>query len=145
DRLQLAYIAGVAETEARRLKRADIDVDALTPALRRIMDRRRAESISGERAAVVLPKEMLELWGVRSALLLPLLSGDRTIGLAVLTEPAEVREFPEDQVRQAQTIAYMAAVAVEQAQTIEEERDTLRILAESFLGRPPERPGVEVA
>lgn len=139
------YVTGVNEEERRRLLGADIGLDELTPLLRRILDGGRATAVSDTSTEMLLPGPTLERWGVHSSLLLPLQSGGRIIGMAALSEPLQPREFSDDQVRQAQTIAYMAAVAIQQAQTIEEERDTLRILAESFLGKPPTRPEIEVA
>lgn len=134
-----------AEPEQRRLLRTDIDLDDASPALRRILNSGRATAVADAQQARLLRPETLEEWGIQSALLLPLQVGGRGVGLAMLQEPFQTRAFSEDQVRQTQTIAYMASVAIQQAQTIEEERDTLRILAESFLGKPPQRPDLQVA
>ncbi len=139
------HAEGIETDQKRRLMRAEVPLGELPDAIRRILESGDATVVPDARSAGLLPDYLIERWGVQSALLLPFQSGGKLIGAALLSEPFEARRFTEDQIRQAQTIAYLSAVAIQQAKTIQEERNTLRTLAESFLSQPPKVEGVEIA
>jgi serine phosphatase RsbU (regulator of sigma subunit)/DNA-binding response OmpR family regulator len=145
DALVPAFHRNGVGDEPRRLAPLEIPLDEVFPPLRRILDSGRANVVPNVPHSGVFPESLVEHWEISTALLLPLQTGGRIIGLAALAEPAEQHQFSDDQIRQAQTIAYMAAVAIHQAQTIQEERDTLRTLVESFLTRPPVRDDISLA
>jgi len=145
DALVPAYITGMDADRQRRMKRMAIPLEEFSPALRRVLDSDNAVVIEDARAVELLPERDLELWGIRSALLTPLRSGGRSIGLAAVYEPGADCQFTDRQVRQAEVIAYVAAVALQQAKMIQEERDMARTLAESFLSKTPQLANVQVA
>src|SRR5438132_1610183 len=66
------------------------------------------------------------------------------IGVAWLDEPGEKREFTEQELRLGRMIAGQAAVAIENAQTFEQERTVASTLQQSFIPRTPiELPGYD--
>lgn len=92
----------------------------------------------------LLPPAVLDRWQGSAPLLIPLRWEGRPMGLVALGEPGRTT-WAEEQVRQARTVADTAATAIQQARTIQEERDMLTTLAQSFLSDPPSFPGLEIA
>ncbi|MGV3723221.1 MAG: PP2C family protein-serine/threonine phosphatase, partial [Actinomycetota bacterium] len=129
----------------RLLRRFDAPIQDLRAEVRRILASGRAPVADGSALAALLPAEILDGAGVRTALLLPLRFEGRAIGLISLDQPFVDRGFSDLQVRQATTVAFMSAGAIQQAKTIQEERHMARTLAESFLSTTPERRDVELA
>ncbi len=139
DDLVPAYMRGIPEEEQRKARRAPLSESTLPLTYRHILTAGRAAVLQAWPA----PEGEEPAWK-KPTLLLPLQSGGRLIGMVAVADP-EGGRFIEEQVRQAQTIAYIAAVSVQQGLTLKEERDTLRTLAESFLGKIPVMPGIEIA
>jgi serine phosphatase RsbU (regulator of sigma subunit)/DNA-binding response OmpR family regulator len=145
EALTPVYVTGLDEEQRRRLARAELTLDEVSSALAAILDSGKATPVADARSLGLIPEEFLDRWEVRHALLIPLRSGGRLVGVAAVAEPQGVREFSQDQIERAQTIANMAAVAVQQAKTIQEERETLQTLAHSFLTLPPVREDLKLA
>lgn len=143
--LRPAHAVGIEPEQKHRLMRAEVAFNELPPAILQALESGQARVIPDARLAGLLPEPLIERWGIKTALLLPFHSGGKLCGAALLSEPGRAKQFSDDQVRQAQTIAYLSAVAIQQAKTIQEERNTLSTLAESFLSVPPTIPGVEIA
>ncbi len=74
-----------------------------------------------------LPRHWIEPFGVKSVLVVPLVSKARVIGVMALDHVEEGQEFTEEQVNLAMAIAAQAAVAIENARLLEEERDSRRL------------------
>ena len=78
-----------------------------------------------------LPRRWIEPFGVRSVLIVPLISKEHVIGLIGLDHIEEGQAFTAEQVDMAVTIGTQAAVAIENAQLLETERQQ-RELAETL-------------
>jgi len=74
-----------------------------------------------------LPRHWIEPFGVKSLLIVPLVSKERVIGLMGLDHVEEGREFTAEQVNLAMAIAAQAAIAIENARLFGEERDSHRL------------------
>jgi len=145
DGMMFGGSVGLDARQERLLRRFDAPFQDLRPEVRRILASGRAMVADGGALAVLLPAEILDGSGVRTALLLPLRFEGRAIGLISLDQPFVDRSFSDLQVRQATTVAFMSAGAIQQAKTIQEERHMARTLAESFLSTTPNRLDVELA
>jgi GAF domain-containing protein/DNA-binding response OmpR family regulator len=71
-------------------------------------------------------KTFLESRGAQAALLLPMVTRGRTIGLATVWENEGARYFTSGEIAMAQTLTHQAAVAIENAQLFEETREQVR-------------------
>ena len=78
-----------------------------------------------------LPKPLIEPFGIRSVLLVPLVSKERVIGLMAFDRIEEGEDFTAEQVNLAMAIAAQATVAVENARLFEAERAQL-LLAQTL-------------
>lgn len=145
DSLSYAGSVGLDLRHERLLRRIEASFGELRPEVRRILASGRATVATGEALVSLLPDELLEQAGVRSVLLVPLRFEGRAIGLISLDQPYVERGFSDLQVRQATTVAFMSAGAIQQARTIQEERHMARTLAESFLSKTPQRTDVQLA
>jgi GAF domain-containing protein len=76
-----------------------------------------------------LPTHWIEPFGVKSVLIVPLISKERAIGLMALDHIEEGREFTAEQVDLAMAVATQAAVATENAQLFQNERKRASQLA----------------
>ncbi len=89
-----------------------------------------SQTVIGERRSVFiedvgmssLPSKWIEPFGVKSVLLVPLVSKERVVGAMALDQVEEHRRFTEAQVDLATAIASQAAVAIENARLYEETR-----------------------
>jgi serine phosphatase RsbU (regulator of sigma subunit)/CheY-like chemotaxis protein len=145
DSLMYAGSVNLDLRHERLLRRIEASFQELRPEVRRILESGRATVATGDALISLLPDELLEQAGVRSVLLVPLRFEGRAIGLISLDQPHIERGFSELQVRQATTVAFMSAGAIQQARTIQEERHMARTLAESFLSTTPVRTDVQLA
>ncbi|HVS03879.1 MAG TPA: SpoIIE family protein phosphatase [Thermoanaerobaculia bacterium] len=99
-------------------------------------------------------RESIILSGIRSIMAVPLLAGDRLLGLVYVDSPLEVRPFTRDDLQLLTTIASVAAVKVENTLLLEEriEADRLReqlskardIQVRLLPARPPAIPGYDI-
>jgi len=71
-------------------------------------------------------KEYLNESGIKSLLMVPLISQDKTIGLVELEDFDETRTFSEQEIVLAQMFSNQAAVALENARLFDETTETLR-------------------
>jgi PAS domain S-box-containing protein len=85
-----------------------------------------------------LPDAWVTPFGVRSLLIVPLVSRDRVLGAMALDHVEDGKRFEQDQINLAMTIGSQAAAAIENArlyeQTIEEKAKTEIVLQETFSG-----------
>lgn len=79
------------------------------------------------------------------ALYVPLVQRQRTVGLIILDDPGERREFGQREMELVRGIAAQAAVAFENARLFEAQRDIADQLQEALLVLPEELPGIEFA
>lgn len=70
---------------------------------------------------------------VKGLLVLPLTRRSRLVGLAILDNPGEFVDFDEEAVENARSLADLAAIAVENAQVFEKERNVAHALQTSLL------------
>ncbi len=75
--------------------------------------------------------------GIRTLLMLPLIAGDRVLGLVELIDEAEARDYTPDEIRLAQSLATQAAIAIENARLYEQAQQEIseRRRAEEALRR----------
>ncbi|MFQ6100423.1 MAG: GAF domain-containing protein [Anaerolineae bacterium] len=89
------------------------------PEAQRVIRERRPLFIP-DAPASSLPSRLIEPFGIKSVLLVPLVSKERVVGLMVLDRVEEGREFAAEQVDLAMAIAAQAAIAAENARLYEE-------------------------
>lgn len=146
DSLSCAHVLGVTDQRVQRvLQRVDAPMSELSQLIRETLDLGGTVQVAGEELQSLVAPNIWESLGITSSLLVPLRFEGRAIGLVSLDQPGVERRFSPRQVRQARLIADVSAGAIQQARTIQEERETLRTLAESFLTRPPRRPDLDLA
>jgi serine phosphatase RsbU (regulator of sigma subunit)/CheY-like chemotaxis protein len=132
-----------AEREARR--RFRIEPEEMGPRLKDALARNQIDFVPDARTGDLVTGELPHQWDMRSVLLLPMVSSGRAIGVVWVDQPGESRQFSTDQLRLAEAIAGQAAVAIENAQTFEQERSVASTLQQSFLPRTNiEIPGYDV-
>jgi PAS domain S-box-containing protein len=90
--------------------------------------------------------ELLRAVGLRSALIVPMRIGDRTLGALTLVSAESIRVFDSTDVAFAEQLAARAAVAIENARLYSERSLIARTLQQSLLPQKlPEIPGYELA
>jgi two-component system, NarL family, sensor histidine kinase DevS len=95
----------------------------------RIMERRRSERVDSTLEDVEVDQELARQMGLRSGLFVPMLVGDRAIGvIAAHNRRGADPRFTEDDLRLAETFAARASVAVDLADRVA--RDALRRVVE---------------
>ena len=78
-------------------------------------------------------KLMLAELGVKGFLALPLVWKDRLVGVATLDNPEKDADFDEEDIENARGLADLAAIAIENAQIYEKERNIAQSLQHSLL------------
>ena len=78
-------------------------------------------------------QEIFAGFDVKGLLALPLTRRSRLVGLAILDNPGEFVDFDEEAVENARSLADLAAIAVENAQVFEKERNVAHALQTSLL------------
>jgi PAS domain S-box-containing protein len=81
----------------------------------------------------------------RLALLVPLLRGERVLGLLAIDEPGRRLEFTGREIQVMEAIATQTAVAIENAQLYEDQRRIALTLQKQFIHPLPEIDGLELA
>ena len=76
--------------------------------------------------AGVLPEHWIETFHIRSGLILPLVRGQRRVGLMHLNNSESARSFAADDVELAQAIGVQLALVIDNARLVEETRSRLR-------------------
>jgi serine phosphatase RsbU (regulator of sigma subunit)/putative methionine-R-sulfoxide reductase with GAF domain len=153
DRLILQLARGVSPRRYRwlvernqRSRRARVlDLDDAGPALARFLADSTPTVVTDVVTVGILPANVARAWQIRSALLVPLQYEGRVTGVVALDGPAAERTYSDDQLRLASSLAYHAAVAIETAKIVEEERNIARKLQESFLSHETTVPHFELA
>ena len=84
-------------------------------------------------------------YALRRALYVPLVQRGELVGMIVLDDPGERREFDEREIQLVRGIAAQAAVAFENARLFEAQRSIADRLQEALLVLPEEMPGIEFA
>jgi len=93
-----------------------------------------------------IPHRYVEMFGLRSVLVLPLIVKDKAIGVITLGHTDNVHEFDGDQIAFAKSIASQAAIAIENARLYEGERYVADVLQRSFLPETiPQIPSTDTA
>jgi serine phosphatase RsbU (regulator of sigma subunit)/DNA-binding response OmpR family regulator len=138
-------LLGVSPEEGEAWRSLRIEKEQYGTALQAALDRGEPrvvpEATLPSLVHVKLPVEL----NLRSVLLLPMVLSRRVIGMAWLDQPGESPEFTGEQLRLGQLIAGQAAVAIENAQTFEQERNIASTLQQSFLPRASvEMPGFDI-
>jgi len=82
---------------------------------------------------------------IRHALYVPLVQRQDTVGMIVLDDPGDRREFSEREIELVRGIAAQAGVALENARLFEEQRRIADRLQEALLVLPDALPGLEFA
>lgn len=72
-------------------------------------------------------------FGVRGIIVLPLVRRQHLVGIATLDNPGEEPDFDSEAVENARNLAHLAAIAIENAQVFEKERNIARALQTSLL------------
>jgi len=78
-------------------------------------------------------RALLEQLGYQSLLLVPMVARDQVMGLLELFEGRQVRDFSEDDVRLAQTLANQAAIAIENARLYERTDESLQARVDQLM------------
>lgn len=107
---------------------------------------RNAVLIENARDDPRVPHKYVEMFGLRSILVLPLIVKEEVIGVITLSHTDEVHEFDEDQIAFAKSIASQSAIAIENARLYEGERYVADVLQRSFLPESiPQIQNTEIA
>ena len=80
----------------------------------------------------------------RLALLVPLLRGERVLGLLAIDEPGRRLEFSSREIQVMEAIATQTAVAIENAQLYEDQRRVAATLQQQFIHPLPEIDGLQL-
>lgn len=88
-------------------------------------------------------KEMAARFNTMLGLAVPIVDGDRTVGIIAVDEPGEGEPFTERQVGLVERIAQQAAVAIKNAEEYGREYEVARTLQEALLALPDTIEGVE--
>ncbi len=92
------------------------------PAHALIIQRREPVVIQDTSATDLIPREWVETFGLKSFLVVPLISREQVIGTLCLDHQAEAKGFTREQVSLATTIASQVALAVENVRLLAAER-----------------------
>lgn len=90
-------------------------------------------------------QQMAKQFSIKSLLVVPMVFHDRVLGLLTLDKPGIDHTFTKDEIELAEGIARQAAIAIENAQTYEEQRAIAETLQKSFLPvETPKAKGYEI-
>jgi len=106
--------------------------DRLTalPKVREALERRVATVIHrDEEPPAAAERESMEYWGEATALFVPLVSGERAVGLLELTQWEARREFRQEELQLVEAFARVAALAIENARSAGHQQRLNRRLA----------------
>ncbi|MFQ5593924.1 MAG: GAF domain-containing protein, partial [Anaerolineae bacterium] len=92
------------------------------PLFRQVLQQRRPVVLEDVTQTDMLPRKWTEPFGVKKALVVPLVSRDLAIGVMTLDHEDPARSFSQEQTDLAVTIAGQVAVSIENAQLFEAER-----------------------
>jgi serine phosphatase RsbU (regulator of sigma subunit)/DNA-binding response OmpR family regulator len=130
-------LLGVSTEEGQAWRNLRIEKEEYGPALQAALDQGEPQVVPEATMTSLVHLELPAELNVRSVLLLPMVLSRRVIGMAWLDQPGESREFSREQLRLGQLIAGQAAVAIENAQIFEQERNIASTLQQSFLPPAP--------
>lgn len=113
---------------------------------RKLMEEKVPVVVRNADKSTVIPKQLVELFEVKSALIVPLLCDNQFIGVMAINYTVIPHHFSENEIKVAMSLASQAALAIRNAQLISsltEERDRSRriieTMAEGLLVISPER------
>jgi serine phosphatase RsbU (regulator of sigma subunit)/DNA-binding response OmpR family regulator len=135
DALVPSTMMGVPADEREARRRLRIEPEEVGPRLKEALERNAITYVPDATTGELVTGDLPARWDMRSVLLLPMVSSGRAIGAVWLDQPGESRQFSPEQLRLAEAIAGQAAVAIENAQTFEQERTVASTLQQSFLPR----------
>jgi serine phosphatase RsbU (regulator of sigma subunit)/HAMP domain-containing protein len=143
ERREIQVIASEGEMPCRVGTRWRFD--ALSAAARRAMSDRAPgvwdlDDLPEDERGIAAPEH-----DMRHALYVPLVQREDVVGMIVLDDPGERREFSEREIQLVGGIAAQAAVALENARLFEAQRSIADRLQEALLVLPDEMPGIEFA
>lgn len=127
--MQLAHVSGLSHPELREDQ--TVDLEAVGAKLQVLaVEQRRAYAIDDWTRDERVNHELARRWGAESGIIVPLLAGERVLGLLLLTRTRPTRWSPEH-VDVAEALAAQAAVALENARLYEDARKAYRELKEA--------------
>jgi signal transduction histidine kinase/putative methionine-R-sulfoxide reductase with GAF domain len=119
-RLTVAHLSGLPHPELRQGQHLDL-LAVGARAQQRSLESRELLRVDDWSLDDRVNNELARRWGMASALTLPLLARDRTLGLLVVTRET-ARPWTEEQLDVAESLAAQASVAIENARLYEETR-----------------------
>jgi signal transduction histidine kinase len=126
--MRVAHLSGLPHPQLQEGQA--LDLVAMDARLHmQALEARHAVSIDDTHDAHV-NRELARRWDTGSGVIVPLLAGERVLGLLVLTR-AEATAWSEEQVEVAEALAAQAAVAIENARLYEDARKAYRELKEA--------------
>jgi signal transduction histidine kinase len=127
--MQLAHVSGVPHPELQEGQTVDLAA-AGAKLLVLAVDKRRAYAIDDWTSDERVNHELARRWGAESGIIVPLLAGERVLGLLMLTR-ARPSHWSAEDVDVAEALAAQAAVALENARLYEDARKVYRELKEA--------------
>jgi PAS domain S-box-containing protein len=113
---------------------------------RKLMDEKIPIVVRNADKSTIIPKQLVELFDIKSALIVPLICGDQFIGVMAINYTVIPHHFSENEIKVAMSLASQAALAIRNAQLISsltEERNRSRriieTMAEGLLVISPDR------
>jgi serine phosphatase RsbU (regulator of sigma subunit)/CheY-like chemotaxis protein len=138
-------LLGVSPAERDQWMSVEIEPGEFGPILQAALNRGEPRVVPDAQESGLVKTDLPQQQNIRSALLLPMVITRNVIGVAWLDQPGEQREFADQELRLGRMIAGQAAVAIENAQTFEQERTVASTLQQSFIPRTRiEPPGFEI-
>jgi serine phosphatase RsbU (regulator of sigma subunit)/DNA-binding response OmpR family regulator len=138
-------VLGVSPEEREQWTSEEVEARDFGPILQAALNRGEPRVVTDAQEEGLVKTDLPERQNIRSTLLLPMVFLRNVIGVAWLDQPGEKREFTEQELRLGRMIAGQAAVAIENAQTFEQERTVASTLQQSFIPRTEiELPGFDI-
>ena len=119
-RMVVAHLCGLPHRELKAGQMLDL-VAVGAKGLRKVLEERTMLQVDDWSRDDRVNNELAKRWGMASAITLPLLARERTLGLLVVTRQ-NARPWTEEQVDVAEALAAQASVALENARLYEESR-----------------------
>jgi serine phosphatase RsbU (regulator of sigma subunit)/CheY-like chemotaxis protein len=136
DALVPRTLLGVcSEEEHERWRHVRIEREQFGPSLRAALEQGGITVVPDAQSNGLVEGDLPARFDMRSVLLLPMVLSGEAIGMAWLDQPGRRAQFTDDQLHLGRAIAAQAAVAIQNAQTFEQERTVARTLQESLLPR----------
>jgi two-component system, NtrC family, sensor histidine kinase HydH len=118
--LRVAQLVGLPHRELNEGERLDL-VAVRADLHKRALEERQLYKVDDWARDQRVNRELAQRWGIGSAIIVPLVARERTLGLLVVTSGAP-HPWTEEQLEAAETLAVQASVAIENARLYEEAR-----------------------